>query len=56
MAALGLLSLLPACGVVQRMNVLCRDILSPSVRRTATLMLMTTAYFADRPWWCVWTC
>lgn len=46
MAALGLLSLLPACGVVQRMNVLCRDILSPSVRRTATLMLMTTAYFA----------
>lgn len=46
MAALGLLSLLPACAVVQRMNVLCRDILSPSVRRTATLMLMTTAYFA----------
>ncbi len=46
MTALGLLSLLPACGVVAVMNRLTGGLLTTSDRRTATLMLMTTAYFA----------
>ncbi len=46
MLALSLFSFLPACGIIKLMNDWTRETLSDDYRFTATMMLITTAYFA----------